>query len=130
MGFHSLHHSTTKQDDLRPRPSKARMWIGAVVLTLFGFFVVSSVTNTEPAGEVTVRTDSVSQECAEAFEVMRIDYDRLYQRTNYTDDEANALEVPPLNACASGTEWIAAGKQNPAALGWSDANEGDCPDFG
>lgn len=101
------------------------MWVGAVVLTLFGVFAISSVTGTEPAREVMAQTNPVSQECAEAFEVMRIDYDRLYQRTNYTDDEANALEVPPLNACASGTEWIAAGKQNPAALGWSDASEVD-----
>lgn len=68
---------------------------------------------------------TVSPACAQAFETMRVEYDALYSQGDYTDEEANALEIPPLNACATGEEWIAAGKDNPAALGMTDESAVD-----
>lgn len=67
----------------------------------------------------------VSPACASALEEMKQGYDALYALPTYTDEEANALELPPLDACRTAAEYIEGVRQNPAALGLTRASAVD-----
>lgn len=67
----------------------------------------------------------MSGACTVALEDMRRGYEALYSRETYSDDEANALELPPLDVCGSAAEYIEAARQNPAALGLTRASAVD-----
>ncbi len=64
----------------------------------------------------------VSSACSSALEEMKGGYDALYALPTYTDEEADALELPPLDACRTAAEYIEGARQNPAALGLTRAS--------
>lgn len=82
-----------------------------------------AVASSTPATEVPAV--QVSLACASALEEMRQGYDALYALPTYSDQEANALELPPLDACRTAAEYIEGVRQNPAALGLTRASAVD-----
>lgn len=81
--------------------------------------VADTVEDNDPAGPAgdELPVAIVSDACDDAFTAMAGGYDELYARADYTDDEANALEIPPLTECTTAAEWFSAAKANPRSLG-------------
>ncbi|MCC9173806.1 hypothetical protein [Arthrobacter sp. zg-Y179] len=89
---------------------------GVVLLALCATLVVTGC-------ESDVEDTAISHACAQAFEDLRQISDAMYaaeaEGNIFTDDQWNSIDVPPLEACNSADEWLAAGKQNPGALGFT-----------
>lgn len=67
---------------------------------------------------------NASSKCDDAFKIMEAKADRMYaaSATAYTDDEWNALEFGPLNACKGFGDWLDGAKDHPGALGFTHAD--------
>ena len=65
----------------------------------------------------------ISHACTQAFEDLRQISDAMYaaeaEGKTFTDAQWNSIDVAPLQSCISADEWLAAGKQNPGALGFT-----------
>lgn len=114
-------------EPLKDRKSQQQMWRGAIVLTITAIIVGPILVDSmKDSSSSSPAPSGVSADCAAAFEEMRVEYNLLYAQADTTDAEFNAIEVPTLNACATGSEWLAAARANPAAVGFthSDAVDG------
>ncbi len=63
----------------------------------------------------TVAAVQISPACSTAMDDMIEAYAGLPDTAS--DDALNAVELPPLSACSSAAEWVAAAQANPSALG-------------
>ncbi len=61
---------------------------------------------------------SATESCRQAMADMKFAYDALPD--DATAEQANALELGPLEACASAADWLAAARANPSALGLTE----------
>lgn len=114
-------------EPLKDRKSQQQMWRGTIVLTIAAIIVGPIIVDSmEDPSSSSPASSGVSADCTAAFEEMRVEYNRLYAQADVSDAEFNAIEVPTLNACATGSEWLAAARANPAAVGFthSDAVDG------
>ncbi|MDN3903314.1 hypothetical protein [Arthrobacter sp. YD2] len=88
-------------------------------VVLFGLCATLVVTGCESDVADTV----VSHACTQAFEELRQISDAMYaaeaEGKTFTDAQWNSIDVAPLQSCTSADEWLAAGKQNPGALGFT-----------
>lgn len=106
---------------LKDRKSQQQVWRGAIVLTIAAIIVGPIIVDAMKDSS----SSAVSADCAAAFEEMRVEYNLLYAQADVTDAEFNAIEVPPLNACDTGSEWLAAARTNPAAVGFTHSDAVD-----
>ncbi|MCC9204274.1 hypothetical protein [Arthrobacter sp. zg-Y769] len=88
-------------------------------VVLFGLCATLVITGCESDVEDT----PISRACTQAFEDLRQISDAMYAAEaagrTFTDAEWNSIDVAPLQTCTSANEWLAAGKQNPGALGFT-----------
>lgn len=73
-----------------------------------------------------VEDTTVSSECTQAFVDLAQLSEGMYaaeaQGKNFTDGDWNSIDAGPLLSCSSADEWLAAGKENPGALGYTHAD--------
>lgn len=132
MAKHSIQTDQLVKPQLFDEKERVRrriaLWLVSLAIgSLLTVIVVANIVNSSDSKPTPIApvAAAASPGCTQAFEAMRVGYDKLYAQGDYTDEQANALEVPPLNACSTAEEWIAAGKANPAALGLWDADAVD-----
>lgn len=70
---------------------------------------------------------SATADCDQAFKTMEAKADKMYQAsaTAYSDEQWNALEIGPLNACKDFGDWLDGAKDHPGALGFTNADAVD-----
>ena len=72
---------------------------------------------------------NVSTTCSQAFSTLEQESSAMYaaefQGRTFSDREWNSVDAGPLRACSSADEWLAAGKDNPGSLGYTDAEDID-----
>ena len=65
----------------------------------------------------------VSSDCTRAFDVLDQVTEAMYAAEaagkTFTEDQWNSVDAEPLFACSTADEWLAAGKANPGALGYT-----------
>lgn len=70
-----------------------------------------------------VEATPVSNACKEAFSSLEEQSNVMYaaeaQGKTFTENDWNTILTVPLRSCSSANEWLAAGKNNPEALGFT-----------
>lgn len=65
--------------------------------------------------------------CDKAFKTMEAEVDQMSaaSATAYSDEQWNAIELGPLNACKGFGDWLDGAKEHPGALGVTSADAVD-----